>query len=77
MGKPGAYFPATRHPWPCLLFVLPLLVAYEAGVLLLGGPHPETVRNGSATRWKPPGLRCRKSSCTRETRSGWGTRSCK
>ena len=31
------YFASTRHPWPCLLFVLPLLVAYEAGVLMLGG----------------------------------------
>ena len=50
MAKPGTYFPATRHPWPCLLFVLPILVAYEAGVLLLGGPHPETVRNG-ADHW--------------------------
>src|SRR5205085_1386093 len=26
------------------------LVAYEAGVLVLGGPHPETVRNG-ADHW--------------------------
>jgi membrane protease YdiL (CAAX protease family) len=50
MAKPGTYFPATRHPWPCLLFVLPILLAYEAGVLLLGGPHPETVRNG-ADHW--------------------------
>lgn len=29
------YFPATRHPWPCLLFLAPLFVAYEAGVLWL------------------------------------------
>jgi hypothetical protein len=53
MALPGGYLSATRHPWPCLLFVLPLLVAYEAGVLLLGGPHPETIRNG-ADHW----LRC-------------------
>src|ERR1700688_2874179 len=53
MGLPTGYVPATRHPWPCLLFVLPMLVAYEAGVLCLGGPHPETIRNG-ADHW----LRC-------------------
>jgi hypothetical protein len=53
MGLPSGYLPATRHPWPCLLFVLPLLIAYEAGVVLLGGPHPETIRNG-ADHW----LRC-------------------
>jgi hypothetical protein len=47
------YLPATRHPWPCLLFILPLLVLYEAGVVALGGLHPETVRNG-ADHW----LRC-------------------
>jgi hypothetical protein len=47
------YLRATRHPWPCLLFLLPLLIAYEAGVLYMGGPHPETVRNG-ADHW----LRC-------------------
>ena len=53
MGQPGGYLSATRHPWPCLLFVVPLLTAYEAGVVFLGGPHPETVRNG-ADHW----LRC-------------------
>ena len=36
---------ATRHPWPVLLMLLPLLVAHEAGVLA-GGPR----RNPSATR---------------------------
>jgi hypothetical protein len=50
MGVPTGYVPATRHPWPCLLFILPMLVAYEAGVLYLGGPHPETIRNG-ADHW--------------------------
>jgi hypothetical protein len=50
MGLPSGYAPATRHPWPCLLFVLPLLIAYEAGVMSLGGPHPETIRNG-ADHW--------------------------
>jgi hypothetical protein len=50
MGVPTGYAPATRHPWPCLLFVLPMLIIYEIGVLSLGGPHPETIRNG-ADHW--------------------------
>lgn len=50
---PRAYWSATRHPWPCLLFLLPLLAAYEGGVLWLGGKHPEALRNGADTwlRW--------------------------
>src|SRR5579871_5531507 len=50
MPATSSYLGATRHPWPCLLFVLPLLVAYEACVAELGGAHPETVRNG-ADNW--------------------------
>jgi hypothetical protein len=53
MGPPTGYLSATRHPWPCLLFILPMLLAYEKGVLTLGGAHPETIRNG-ADHW----LRC-------------------
>ncbi|MFO0842720.1 MAG: CPBP family glutamic-type intramembrane protease [Gemmataceae bacterium] len=53
MSLPSGYTRATRHPWPSLLFVLPLLVAYEAGVFYLGGANPETIRNG-ADHW----LRC-------------------
>jgi membrane protease YdiL (CAAX protease family) len=47
------YFLATRHPWPCLLFLLPLLVAYEAGVVWLGGAGAEGLRNGADAwlRW--------------------------
>jgi hypothetical protein len=45
-----SYLPATRHPWPCLLFVLPMLIAYEACVVLFGGTHPEALRNG-ADNW--------------------------
>ena len=26
----AGYLASTRHPWPCLLFLLPLLLAYEA-----------------------------------------------
>ncbi len=51
---PG-YLPATRHPWPCTLFLLPLLAAYEGGVYWLGGAHPEALRNG-ADNWVRLGL---------------------
>jgi hypothetical protein len=50
MGQSSSYLGATRHPFPCLLFVLPLLMAYEVGVIALGGATPETVRNG-ADHW--------------------------
>ncbi len=55
MSSQPNYQQATRHPWPCWLFVLPLLVAYESGVLLLGGEHPEVLRNG-ADHWLRRGL---------------------
>jgi membrane protease YdiL (CAAX protease family) len=42
-----SYNQATRHPWPCLVFVLPMLAAYETGVLELGGTNPDAVRNGA------------------------------
>jgi membrane protease YdiL (CAAX protease family) len=38
------YWVESRQPWPSLVFVAPLLVAYEAGVLVMG---PEAVRNGA------------------------------
>jgi membrane protease YdiL (CAAX protease family) len=49
----GGYLAATRHPWPCLLFLLPLLAVYEVGVLWLGGTEPDTLRNGADSwlRW--------------------------
>jgi hypothetical protein len=43
---PG-YLSATRHPWASFLFLVPLLVAYEVGVLALGGSQPDTLRNGA------------------------------
>ncbi len=49
------YLPATRHPWACLLFVLPLLIAYEGGVLYFGGSDPNALRNG-ADAWLRWGL---------------------
>jgi Type II CAAX prenyl endopeptidase Rce1-like len=50
-----AYLPTTRHPWPCLLFLLPLLLAYEGGVLWMGGAHTEVLRPG-ADAWLHLGL---------------------
>lgn len=49
------YLRATRHPWPCLLLLLPLLAAYEGGLVWLGGQHPELLRNG-ADAWLHRGL---------------------
>src|SRR4051812_10468739 len=50
MALPDGYMGSTRHPLPCLMFLMPLLVAYEVGVVCLGGSAPETVRNG-ADHW--------------------------
>jgi hypothetical protein len=54
----GNYFAAARHPWPCFWFLLPLLAAYEGGVLWLGGSQPEMLRNGADTwvRWALQGV---------------------
>ena len=43
---PG-YLSATRHPWASFLFLLPLLLAYEIGVIALGGSNPDSLRNGA------------------------------
>lgn len=51
----AGYLASTGHPWPCLVFLLPLLLAYEAGVLWLGGAQPEVLRNG-ADAWLRWGL---------------------
>lgn len=41
------YWQATRHPWACTAFVVPLLLLYEAGLFLLGSGQGEGVRNGA------------------------------
>lgn len=46
---PRGYFAATRHPWPCLMFLIPLLLVYEGGILWLGGAQPDALRNGADT----------------------------
>ncbi|VTR99608.1 abortive infection protein : CAAX amino terminal protease family OS=Singulisphaera acidiphila (strain ATCC BAA-1392 / DSM 18658 / VKM B-2454 / MOB10) GN=Sinac_6883 PE=4 SV=1: Abi [Tuwongella immobilis] len=50
--SPG-YFSATKHAWPTLLFLLPLLGAYEGGVIWMGGEQSEALRNGADAwlRW--------------------------
>lgn len=55
MAAKNDYLQATRHPWPCLLFVAPLLAAYEIGVHYLSGNQPEMLRNG-ADSWMRQGL---------------------
>jgi hypothetical protein len=40
------YLAATRHPWACALFVLPVLAIYEAGVLYLADAA-QPLRNGA------------------------------
>jgi hypothetical protein len=51
----GSYLPATRHPWSCVIFVLPLLLIYEVGLYLAGPGQPELLRNG-ADAWLRLGL---------------------
>ncbi|HEX6985067.1 MAG TPA: CPBP family glutamic-type intramembrane protease [Planctomycetaceae bacterium] len=42
-----AYWAETRRPFVCLLFLAPLLIAYEVGVLWLGDGREELLRNGA------------------------------
>ncbi len=48
-----SYLRATLHPWASLVFVLPLLVLYEGGVLVLSRDNPDALRNGADAwvRW--------------------------
>lgn len=56
MALPHAnYLRATCHPWSCLVFLLPLLLAYEGGILWMGGAQGEGLRNG-ADAWLRWGL---------------------
>jgi hypothetical protein len=41
------YWSVTRRPLPCLVFVTPILLVYEAGVLWLGGGSAEALRTGA------------------------------
>src|SRR4051812_10302722 len=46
-----SYAASTRHPWACLVFLVPILAVYELGLLWLGGGY----RNG-ADAWLRWGL---------------------
>jgi membrane protease YdiL (CAAX protease family) len=48
----NSYYEATRHPFSCLLFLAPLLAAYEGGVLYMGN-EGQMLRTGADTwlRW--------------------------
>ena len=50
------YWQQTRRPWPSLVFLLPMLVIYELGVLWLGGRDSAAVRSG-ADAWLRSWLR--------------------
>ncbi len=50
-----SYWSTTRRPLPCLVFILPFLIAYEAGVVWLGGPSADALRAG-ADAWVRQGL---------------------
>lgn len=53
---PDSYWSATRQPLSSLIFLLPLLITYEAGVFWVGGPGAALVRNG-ADAWMRDWLR--------------------
>ncbi len=42
-----SYWAVTRAPIPCLIFILPLLLTYELGVMLVGGASADSVRTGA------------------------------
>ena len=48
--KQQDYWSDARLPLNSLIFLVPLLVAYEFGVLWLGGSSPDSIRNG-ADHW--------------------------
>jgi membrane protease YdiL (CAAX protease family) len=50
-----AYWSAARHPWTSLVFVVPLLLAYEGGVYWLSTVQSQAWRNG-ADAWLRWGL---------------------
>ncbi|MBC7821830.1 MAG: CPBP family intramembrane metalloprotease [Planctomycetaceae bacterium] len=49
------YWQQSRLPWPSLVFLTPMLVAYEVGVLWVGGRNSAEIRSG-ADIWLRGGL---------------------
>jgi membrane protease YdiL (CAAX protease family) len=46
-GSPIVYWRETQRPFCNLVFLLPLLLAYESGVWMVGSPHGDSIRNGA------------------------------
>lgn len=55
MPKRTDYWNQSRLPWPSLVFLMPMLVVYEAGVVWLGGHRATELRSG-ADVWLRGGL---------------------
>jgi membrane protease YdiL (CAAX protease family) len=49
------YWQQSRLPWPSLVFLTPILLAYEVGVLWVGGRNSDQIRSG-ADIWLRGGL---------------------
>lgn len=45
--EPPAYWDDARRPLTSLVFLLPWIVVYEVGVLMLGSSRPDDLRNGA------------------------------
>src|SRR5262245_43719402 len=43
----GGYLAEARHPWACVLFVLPLLAVHELGMLWQGAAQQDLCGNGA------------------------------
>jgi hypothetical protein len=50
------YLAATRHPWPCLLFVMPLLLFYEGGMVWLRSRAEPLPATSGVEAWISGGL---------------------
>jgi len=46
LDRASRYLAAVRHPWPCLVFIVPLLAVYEVGVARLAHENGESPRAG-------------------------------
>ena len=49
------YWQQSRLPWPSLVFLMPMLIAYEVGVIWVGGSNAAQIRSG-ADVWLRGGL---------------------
>lgn len=49
------YWQQSRRPWPSLVFLMPMLIAYELGVIWVGGANAAKIRSG-ADVWLRGGL---------------------